>query len=66
MFVVLGVVNVTGLAYPKLRARRTPGDGTIRSDEGLDITCRPGDIFRTSQAKEVGLQGQGNTFKGRY
>ncbi|TRY97370.1 hypothetical protein DNTS_033011, partial [Danionella cerebrum] len=42
-----------GLAYPKLRARRTPGDGTIRSEDGLDITCRPGDILRTSQAKEL-------------
>lgn len=63
---ILGVMDVTGLAYPKLRARRTPGDGTIRSDEGLDITCRPGDIFRTSQAKDVGLREQDETFKERY
>lgn len=43
-------------AYPKLRVRRAPGEGTILSAEGLGITWRPGDILRTSQAKEVGLR----------
>lgn len=43
-------------AYAKLRARRAPEGGTILSAVGLGITWRPGDIFRTSQAKEVGLK----------
>lgn len=42
-------------AYPKLRVRRTLGDGTSLSFEGLGMTWRPGDILRTSHAKEVGL-----------
>lgn len=44
-------------AYPKLRVRRTLGDGTSLSFDGLGMTWRPGDILRTSHAKEVGLVG---------
>lgn len=56
MWLILGVMDATTSTHPKLSARRTPGEGTIRSDDGLDITWRPGDIFRTSQAKDVGLR----------
>lgn len=42
--------------YPKFRERRALGEGTMRSAEGLGITWRPGDILRTSQASDVGLE----------
>lgn len=51
------VRHISEKAYPKLRVRRTLGDGTSRSFEGLGMTWRPGDILRTSHAKDVGLVG---------
>lgn len=43
-------------AYLKFRALRAPGEVTILSVEGFGMTWRPGDILRTSQAKDVGLK----------
>lgn len=40
----------------KLRALRAPGEVTILSADGFGMTWRPGDILRTSQAKDVGLK----------
>jgi len=48
--------RVVGSTHPKLSARRAPGEGMSRSTEGMGITWRPGDILRTSHAKDVGLE----------
>lgn len=43
------------LSHPKFKLLRAFDVTFILSVDGLGITWRPGDIFFTSQAKEVGL-----------
>lgn len=42
-------------SHPKFKLLRAFDVTLILSVDGLGITWRPGDIFFTSQAKEVGL-----------